>query len=217
MGHVSKNVINRLLCYLRLLDEMFSRGWRRTSSTEIGEALGIKPSLVRQDFSCFGEFGLQGFGYDVLSLRESVQKTLGCDRVYTTVIVGVGNLGCALLENMNQFPTNHLFLGAFDVRPELIGKIIAGERIRSGTNLAAFIREHKVDIAILAVPRGEAQQVADEIISAGVRAILNFTNVELYTASTDVVVENVHFSDSFHMLSYHLSHADSNQENVARC
>ena len=173
MGYVSNNLINRLPQYLRRLDEMTSRGVHHTSSMEIGEAMGISPSLTRQDFACFGEFGIQGFGYDVLSLRENIKQVLGCDRVYGTVLVGVGNLGHAILENMSQFPTSHVFQGAFDIRSEVIGKIISGERIMDGIRLGDFIREHHVDIAILTVPRSEAQKVADVVISAGVRAIWN--------------------------------------------
>lgn len=208
MGHVSNNLINRLPRYLRLLDEMASHEVHYTSSMEIGESIGISPSLTRQDFACFGEFGIQGFGYDVLSLRENIKQVLGCDRVYGTVLVGVGNLGHAILENMGQFPTNHVFWGAFDIRPDLIGETVSGERIVDGAYLGDCVREHQVDIAILTVPRSEAQKVADVVISAGVRAIWNFTNVDLDVGDVDVLVENIHFSDSFHILSYRLSQSE---------
>lgn len=191
---------------------MAARGIRRTSSMELANDLGLTPSLTRQDFSCFGEFGLQGYGYKVDSLREDIRRVLGCDRVYGIVLVGVGNLGHALLENMNQFPSTLLFQGAFDIRPELIGKNISGETVLDGACLEEFIREHVVDIAIITVPRNEAQKVADAVSAAGIRAIWNFTDVELDTKGTGVLVENIHFSDSFYILSYRLSQAEPESE-----
>lgn len=208
MGHISDNVIRRLPKYLRKLDEMAGCGVCRTSSMELAESLGLTPSLTRQDFSCFGEFGLQGYGYNVNSLRQDIRRVLGCERAYGVVLAGVGNLGCALLENIRQFPGKCLLQGAFDIRPELIGETVSGETILDGAYLSEFIREHLVDIAILTVPRSEAQKVADEVISAGVRAIWNFTNVELDTGGADVLIENIHFSDSFHILSYRLSQTE---------
>ena len=212
MGYISKNVIQRLPRYLRKLNEMLSQGINRTSSMEIARELGLTPSLTRQDFSCFGEFGIQGYGYQVASLRDNIRSVLGCDRVYGTVLVGVGNLGCALLENINQFPVKLILQGAFDIREDLIGKTVSGERVLDGSELKAFIQEHAVDIAILAVPRSEAQAVAETVISAGVRAIWNFTNVELAMGGSEVLVENVHFSDSFRVLTYRLAEIDKSRE-----
>lgn len=206
--NISNNVIRRLPRYLRKLDDLTYQGEERISSGELGRQMGLTPSQIRQDFSCFGEFGQQGYGYNIASLREQISHILGMDRKYTAVLVGVGNLGHALVENFSTILGDFNLLGAFDVRPEIIGQEIEGHPVYDGANLSDFVFDNNVDIAILAVPRRTAQEVTDQLVGAGIRGIWNFTNIELDTGDSGTIVENIHFSDSFLALSYFLAEED---------
>lgn len=210
--NISNNVIRRLPRYLRKLDDLTYQGEERISSGELGRQMGLTPSQIRQDFSCFGEFGQQGYGYNIASLREQISHILGVDRNYTAVLVGVGNLGHALIENFSHIIEGFQLLGAFDVRPEIVGTEIGGHKVYDGKDLANFVYDNHVDIAILAVPRRAAQEIADQLIGAGIRGIWNFTNIELDTGDSGVLVENIHFSDSFLALTYYLAEEDDDRK-----
>jgi len=202
---ISNNVIRRLPRYLRKLDDLTYHGVSRISSGELGSQMGLTPSQIRQDFSCFGEFGQQGYGYNVESLREEIASILGMDRGYTMILVGVGNLGHALLENFGFDRQGFRVIGAFDVNPEIVDSEIAGVHVYDSALLGDFIANNPVDIAVLAVPRRMADDVAELLVGAGVKAIWNFTNIELKVQGPDVLVENIHFSDSLLALSYFLT------------
>ena len=210
--NISNNVIRRLPRYLRKLDDLSYQGEERISSGELGRQMGLTPSQIRQDFSCFGEFGQQGYGYNIASLREQISHILGVDRNYKAVLVGVGNLGHALVENFGHMIDGFRLLGAFDVRPELVGTEIDGYPVYSGDKLAEFVFDNKVDIAILSVPRRAAQELTDQLIGAGIRGIWNFTNIELETGDSGVLVENIHFSDSLLALTYYLAEEDDDRK-----
>ena len=210
--NISNNVIRRLPRYLRKLDDLTYQGEERISSGELGRQMGLTPSQIRQDFSCFGEFGQQGYGYNIASLREQISHILGVDRNYSAVLVGVGNLGHALIENFSHIIEGFQLLGAFDVRPEIIGTEIGGHKVYDGKDIANFVYDNHVDIAILAVPRRAAQEIADQLIGAGIRGIWNFTNIEIDTGDSGVLVENIHFSDSFLALTYYLAEEDDDRK-----
>ena len=207
-ANISNNVIRRLPRYLRKLDDLHAKGEERISSGELGRQMGLTPSQIRQDFSCFGEFGQQGYGYNIDSLRKEIGQILGTYRDYSAVLVGPGHLGTALVENFNFIIEGYSFLGSFDVRPEKIGSTVGGYPIYDIAAMGDFVREHKVDIAILTVPRDVAQDLTDILIDAGIRAIWNFTNMELETGDSGVLVENIHFADSLLVLTYHLAEQD---------
>ncbi len=202
---ISNNVIRRLPRYLRKLDDLAYHGIDRISSGELGKQMGLTPSQIRQDFSCFGEFGQQGYGYNVEGLRYEISNILGMKNGYSIIMAGVGNLGHALLENFGFEKYGFQILAAFDVRAELIGTTIADIPIYDGAIQADFIRENDVDIAVLAVPKRMAKEVAQNLVDGGIKAIWNFTNIELEIKDPDVIVEDIHFSDSLLVLSYYLS------------
>ena len=206
--NVSNNVIRRLPRYLRKLEDLASKGEERISSDKLGRQMGLTPSQIRQDFSCFGEFGQQGYGYNVDSLRKEIGQILGTYRDYSAVLVGAGNLGTALVQNFDFIIEGYTFLGAFDVKPEIIGTDIDGVPVYDVKELGAFVREHEVDIAILTVPRHVAQEMTDALAEAGIRAIWNFTNTELDVGEDGPLVESIHFSDSLLVLTYHLAQKD---------
>ena len=200
-------MIRRLPKYLRKLDELSASGVTRISSTELGRELGFTPSQIRQDFNCFGEFGQQGYGYNVTTLREQIAGILGMDRGYTAVLIGVGHIGCALIENFCFRKWGFKLVQAFDVNPDLIGKEVCGVHVSSMEELPSFLAAHKVDICVLAVPRDAARSTAEVLIDNGVKAIWNFTNVELVEPDSSLIVENAHISDSLLALSYYVSNA----------
>ena len=202
---VSNNVIRRLPRYLRKLDELTAQGITRVSSSELGQQLGLTPSQIRQDFSCFGEFGQQGYGYHVPALREQVASILGMDRHYCAILIGVGNIGHALIDNFCFSDWGFRLSAAFDVKPELIGTTFNKVPVMSMEELPAYLDEHHVDIAVLAVPKDAAIPVTQILTEHGVDAIWNFTNVELTEPNSNTIVENIHFSDSLLSLSYYVS------------
>lgn len=202
---VSNNVIRRLPRYLRKLDELKTIGVDRISSGELGRQMGLTSSQIRQDFSCFGEFGQQGYGYNVTALRGEIASILGTNRDFSVVLVGVGNIGRALIENFCFEQYGFHMLSAYDVRPELIGKNIGGITVQDISDLPQVFHDQDVDVAVLCVPKSMANSAAEDLIHFGIRAIWNFTNVELSLSSPDVIVENIHFSDSLLALGYYLA------------
>lgn len=211
---VSNNVIRRMPRYLRKLDELSAQGVTRVSSSELGQQLGLTPSQIRQDFSCFGEFGQQGYGYHVPALRAQVASILGMDRSFQAILIGVGNIGHALIDNFCFSDWGVRLTAAFDVKPEIIGTTFNKVPVLSMEELPGYIDEHEIDIAVLAVPKDAAIPVTQLLTEHGVEAIWNFTNVELTEPNSSTIVENVHFSDSLLSLSYYV--AERNDEKAAR-
>lgn len=203
--NVSDAVVRRLPRYYRYLDDLHLKGSVRISSSTLGEKMGITASQIRQDLSCFGEFGQQGYGYNVEELRKEIGRILGVNKQHQIIVVGVGNLGRALMQNFRFNDAGFLLEAAFDVSPALIGTEVAGVPILSITELERFIPEHKPDVAVLTVPRAVAQQTADRLIALGVRGFWNFTNVELSSEQENVRFEDVHFADSLLTLSYRIT------------
>ena len=211
---VSNNVIRRLPRYLRKLDELSEAGVNRISSKNLGEQLGLTPSQIRQDFSCFGEFGQQGYGYNVPALRTQIAAILGMDRNFSAILIGVGNIGHALMDNFCFTDWGFQLSAAFDVKPDIIGTTFNGVPILSMSELEDYLGSHHVDIAVLAVPKDAARAVTATLTSNGIDAIWNFTNVELTEPNSSTIVENIHFSDSLLSLSYYV--AERCDEKAAR-
>ena len=211
---VSNNVIRRLPRYLRRLDELNAEGVGRVSSGELGRQLGLTPSQIRQDFSCFGEFGQQGYGYNVVALRSEIANILGMDRGFKAILVGVGNIGRALMENFSFREWGFTLEAAFDIKPALINTEINGVKVYSNEELPEFLANNHVDVAVLCVPKQVAVNCTNTLTENGINAIWNFTNVELTAPNSPVLVENMHFSDSLLSLSYYVS--DNINEETAR-
>ena len=202
---VSNNVIRRLPRYLRKLDELQENGISRISSFELGQQLGLTPSQIRQDFSCFGEFGQQGYGYNVSGLREQIASILGMDRGYRAILVGVGNIGHALMDNFSFAECGVELAAAFDIKESLIGTEFKGVPILAETQLEEYLKTHDIAVAVLCVPKEVAVNVTKILTDNGIEAIWNFTNMELTEPNSPIIIENVHFSDSLLSLSYFVS------------
>lgn len=202
--NVSDAVIRRLPRYYRYLDDLHLKGSVRISSSVLGEKMGITASQIRQDLSCFGEFGQQGYGYNVEYLYDEIGKILGLDRQYKFVIIGAGNLGRALGNYINFERRGFLFRGMFDQNPDLVGNQVRGVRVMPMEELERFIRENDIDIAVLTIPKTSAVPVAERLARTDIRAIWNFAHVDLNLPER-IQVENVHLSDSLMKLSYNIS------------
>lgn len=211
---ISDAVVRRLPRYYRYLDDLHSKGIVRISSSLLGERMGITASQIRQDLSCFGEFGQQGYGYNVVALRGEVAKILGMDRNYTAVLVGVGNIGRALVENFCFEQYGFTLKAAFDINPDLVGKEMHGIVVHDFSTLDEILADIQPDVAVLCVPKAMANDVANEICSVGVKAIWNFTNTELQVKDAEPIIENIHFSDSLLALGYYI--AENQDEAEAR-
>jgi len=211
---VSNNVIRRLPRYLRKLDELSESGVDKISSRQLGDLLGLTSSQVRQDFNCFGEFGQQGYGYNVAALRAQIAGIMGMERGFTAILVGVGNIGRALMENFCFADWGVKLAAAFDIKPALIGTEYNGVHIYGMDELESYLAEHETDIAVLTVPKTAAIPVTERLTKSGIDAIWNFTNVELTEPNSSTIVENVHFSDSLLSLSYYV--AERRDETAAK-
>ena len=202
---ISDAVIRRLPRYYRYLDDLYNKGVVRISSNSLGARMSITASQIRQDLSCFGEFGQQGYGYNVAELRAEIGHILGIDSGHRIIVIGAGHLGHALLQNFNFKKVGFHIDSAFDASPDLIGTEIHGVTIRSVDELDAYVEQYHPDVAVLTVPQRVAQSMADRLIALGVRGFWNFTNVELSTQEPGVFFENVHFVDTLLTLSYRIS------------
>lgn len=198
--NISMAVIKRLPKYHRYLLELMNNDVDRISSKELSEKIGFTASQIRQDLNCFGDFGQQGYGYNVKDLYNQIASILGLSREYKTVIVGAGNIGQALA-NYTQFEKlGFTLLSIFDINPKLIGLKIRDIEILDIDLLDSFLKENDVDIAVLCVPKLSAQKVCDIIIKNGVKGIWNFAPTDLVVPE-NIIIENVHLSDSLLTLS----------------
>lgn len=203
--NISDAVIRRLPRYYRQLTDLCNRGVVRISSHSLGQEMNITASQIRQDFSCFGEFGQQGYGYNVEELRTEIGHILGVDNDHHLIMIGVGNLGRALLHNFPFSDTGFTVDGAFDVSPAIIGSTVNGVPVYSMEELDTYIRDHNVDVVVMTVPQSVAQDMADHLIALGVHGFWNFTNIELSSTNPNVKFENIHFADSLLTLSYRIA------------
>ena len=203
--NISDAVIRRLPRYYRQLTDLRDRGLTRISSRALGAEMGITASQIRQDFSCFGEFGQQGYGYHVEELRTEIGRILGVDKDHRLIVVGVGHLGHALLQNFPFQKTGFTVDAAFDVSPAVIGSRVNGVCVHDMEEIEDYLRRNPVDVVVLTIPQSVAQETADRLTQLGVRGFWNFTNTELSSDNPEVRFENIHFADSLLTLSYRIA------------
>ena len=202
--NISDAVIRRLPRYYRQLTDLCARGIVRISSHSLGQEMNITASQIRQDFSCFGEFGQQGYGYNVKYLYTEIGKILGLEEAHNMIIIGAGNLGQALANYAAFEKRGFVLKGIFDVNPRLVGVSIRGVPIRMMDELKTFVQQNDVEIAVLTIPKDKAIEVANMLVDNGVRAIWNFAHTDL-NLPDHIIVENVHLSESLMQLSYNIS------------
>lgn len=200
---VSSAVIKRLPRYYRYLSTLLQLGISRVSSKDLGKRMNITSSQVRQDFFCFGGNGLQGYGYDVAFLHQEIYKFLGLDTSHNMIVIGAGSLGHALAKHTNFEKSGFKIIGIFDVNPGLVGNKINEIEIMHLDDLPGFAERNTVDIAALTVPENYGVEVAKLAANLGIKALWNFSPVELIMPE-NVIVENIHMIDSLMVLGYNL-------------
>lgn len=208
---ISMAVIRRLPRYYRYLGELIDNDITRISSRELSERMKVTASQIRQDLNNFGGFGQQGYGYNVEYLHAEIAKILGLDKTHKMIIVGAGNLGQALANYTSFEKRGFELIGMFDVNPRLLGMTIRGIEVYDIDILEDFIKEHKVDIAMLTMPKANVKEVASNLAEWGIRGLWNFSPIDLYLPET-VQVENVHLSHSLMTLAYKINDANNSFE-----
>ena len=203
--NISMSIIKRLPRYYRFLQSLKDNGIVRISSKELADRMGLTASQIRHDFNSFGGFGQQGYGYNVEELRSEIGHILGVDNDHHLIMIGVGNLGRALLNNFPFENTGFTVDASFDVSPDVIDTQINGIPVYSTDELESYIKRHAVDVVVLTIPQAVAQATANRLIDLGIRGFWNFTNVELSSPNPDVQFENIHFADSLLTLSYRIA------------
>ena len=202
--------VRRLSLYLRQL-EAFKRKDRRTvSSKQLGESLGLTDAQVRKDFAYFGQFGHPGIGYRVDDLIAQVKRILGTDKTWNVLLVGAGNLGRALLAYRGFDQKGFRLAAVFDADPGKVGKKHGGFVIQSLSELADTVQKQNIKLGMIAVPADNAQDVADELVAAGVRGLLNFAPVSL-TVPQDVALNAVDLAVQLEQLSFQVSLSNISQ------
>ena len=190
--------------YYRYLTDMEKSGIERISSKELSQRMRLTASQIRQDFNCFGGFGQQGYGYNVRELRQEIHKILGLNTNHPVIILGAGNLGQALANYTGFEKDGFLVMGLFDINPRLIGNSIRGINIYDLDELEHFTEQNPIQIAAICTPKEKAQEVVDRVIHTGIRGLWNFAAVDI-AVPHDVIVENVHLSDSLYTLSFRMN------------
>lgn len=206
-----KAVIKRLPRYYRYLGDLLEDGVERISSNDLSDRMQVTASQIRQDLNNFGGFGQQGYGYNVKYLYNEIGKILGLDKTYNMIIVGAGNLGQALANYVKFEKRGFWIKGIFDVNPRLQGVTVRGIAIRMTDDLPQFVRDNEIKIAALTLPKENAEQMANLLIENGVKAIWNFAHIDLRLPE-DVIVENVHLSESLMQLSYNINRYEKEHE-----
>lgn len=202
---VSIAVIKRLPRYYRYLSDLLRMDITRVSSRELSQRMGITASQIRQDLNCFGGFGQQGYGYNVELLYREIGNILGVNDKFKTIIIGAGNMGQALANYENFEKRGFTLIGIFDINPQIIGKKIRNVEIKQMNELDDFCRNNHVDIAILTVPYQNIPEVAEKVASLGIKGLWNFSAMDLKLPYDDIIIKNVHLSDSLMVLGYKLN------------
>lgn len=204
-SEISSSVIKRLPRYYRFIGELIKQGIVRSSSGELAEKMSLTASQIRQDLNCFGGFGQQGYGYNLVELRTEIGKILGIDRGYKAVLFGAGNLGKAIASHMNFGEYGWELIGIFDSDLRKENEKVADLSVMHISRMESFITENKPEIAILCIPKAAAQEYADKLVSLGIKAFWNFSHFDLKVSHKNIVVQNVHLGDSIMTLSYGLT------------
>lgn len=204
-SEISSSVIKRLPRYYRFIGELIKQGIVRSSSGELAEKMSLTASQIRQDLNCFGGFGQQGYGYNLVELRTEIGKILGIDRGYKAVLFGAGNLGKAIASHMNFGEYGWELIGIFDSDLRKENEKVADLSVMHISRMESFITENKPEIAILCIPKAAAQEYADKLVSLGIKAFWNFSHYDIKVSHKNIVVQNVHLGDSIMTLSYGLT------------
>ncbi|MDD6482013.1 MAG: redox-sensing transcriptional repressor Rex [Lachnospiraceae bacterium] len=200
---ISQAVIRRMPRYYRYLGELLEEGVERISSNDLSSRMKVTASQIRQDLNNFGGFGQQGYGYNVQFLYDEIGKILGLNQTHNIIVIGAGNLGQAITNYVKFEKFGFLITALFDINPKLKGQMVRDIPIYMMDELEEYCAKNRVDIAALTLPKERADATAKYLVQLGIHAIWNFAHVDL-DLDSQVVVENVHLSDSLMQLSYNI-------------
>src|SRR5689334_23357574 len=201
---VPNPAVRRLSLYLRQLESFKKKDRRTISSKQLGESLGLTDAQVRKDFAYFGQFGHPGIGYRVDDLINQVKRILGTDKIWNVMLIGAGNLGRALLAYRGFEQKGFKMVAVFDADPSKVGKKVGPFTIQSTSELATTVEKQSIRLAIIAVPADNAQEVADQLVAAGLRGLLNFAPVSI-TVPPEVALNAVDLAVQLEQLSFQVS------------
>lgn len=202
---VSETVIRRLPIYHRYLTEIIDRDIERISSSELSKLTGFTASQIRQDLNNFGGFGQQGYGYNAVDLRNQIDKILGMDHTYKTIVVGAGSLGSAVAKYDDFRASGFKIEALFDTNDKLIGEKVDNVPILPYSEMKEYVKENNIDVGIITVPKQNAIDVIHTLIEASIKGIWNFAPIDFHMPEdSDVIIENIRLNDSLLKLSYYL-------------
>jgi redox-sensing transcriptional repressor len=203
---VPEATIRRLSTYARYLETLEQKGETVVSSAQLAHECGVNAAQVRKDLAYFGEFGIRGVGYYIKDLYDDIRTILGLSREWRLAIIGVGNIGASLLMFKEFLKANYKIVAAFDINPAVVvgkvsEKIGRPVEILKPDRLKEVAKERKIDIVIITTPAAEAQRVADQVVAANIKGILNFTPSQI-KAPAGIIVKNVYFPTTLDNLVY---------------
>ncbi len=199
---ISISVIKRLPRYYRFLQSLKENGIIRISSKELANRMGLTASQIRHDFNCFGGFGQQGYGYNVPELHAKIGEILAVDKERKTILIGAGNLGKAVCNKIFSVNSGFKLIGIFDKNEALCGNMIKGIPVRNIDYIENFCIDNKPMCAVICIPSNDMKELTDLLINLGVKSFWNFSNYDISMAHPEVLVENVHLTDSLMTLGF---------------
>lgn len=199
---ISISVIKRLPRYYRFLQSLKENGIIRISSKELANRMGLTASQIRHDFNCFGGFGQQGYGYNVPELHSKIGEILAVEKERKTILVGAGNLGKAVCNKIFSVNSGFKLVGIFDKNEALCGNMIKGIPVRNIDHIENFCIDNKPICAVICIPSNDMKELTDLLINLGVKSFWNFSNYDISMAHPEVLVENVHLTDSLMTLGF---------------
>ncbi len=203
-NNIPRATIERLSVYLQVLEKLQAEGVEVISSEPLAQACKVNASQIRKDLTYFGEFGVRGVGYNVVKLIKSITESLGIDQQWNCVLVGVGNLGRALLNHTEFKERRFNIVGAFDCDPFIIGEEISGHEVICTRRLKETIIDMNVRIGIISTPPSRAQRAANYLVEAGIKGILTYAPARLFVPD-GIVVEYVDFLQHLYSIAFNIT------------
>lgn len=204
---ISISVIKRLPRYYRFLQSLKENGIVRISSKELANRMGLTASQIRHDFNCFGGFGQQGYGYNVIDLHNKIGEILGVSDERKTILIGAGNLGKAVCNKIFSVESGFKLVGIFDKNEAICGNMIKGIPVRNINYIENFCIDNKPICAVICIPSNDMKELTDLLVNLGIKSFWNFSNYDIAMAHPEVLVENVHLTDSLMTLGFLTSEA----------
>lgn len=209
---ISISVIKRLPRYYRFLQSLKENGIVRISSKELAARMGLTASQIRHDFNCFGGFGQQGYGYNVPELHKKIGEILCVNKEIKTILIGAGNLGKAVTNKLFNKKSGFKLIGIFDKNEALCGNMIKGIPVRHINYIENFCIDNEPVCAVTCIPSNDMSEITDLLIRVGLKSFWNFSNYDIAMAHPEVLVENVHLTDSLLTLGYLINTTDETEE-----